>query len=293
FSEKFNFTVFLEFGRSDLRHTMKAEQADHFCSWLAASARCHLMELFSADEDDVRRYQKLWNEFFFAPLFVAQASTEWRFTLDDIHCRLTKHNPEYATVRNLITRPFKQKPLRLRIRNRHTNATVLWDLLEGGKSARKLACVEIHEGLFRQESAKAATALLDAKLQDAREVTQELFQVAREALGIRVPHWLSRHEEGESPRLQQERRPRYVEELESVQVELVALHGVTTTDYTMSVYSWEARYDYDRNVLVVPHGLLALMADATESIEPITSVLVSAQMMWWLLPQPYSPYSWT
>lgn len=245
FNDKFNVTVLLELGNSDLRRAMQPERVDSLCSWLGESARCHLMQLFEASDDDIRRYQKLWNEFYFAPLFVGQ------------------------------------------------KATALWDLLEAGESSRKLACVEIHEGLFRRESAKAATVVLDAKLTDAQEVTANLFQVAREALGIRVPRWLSRHEEGESPRLQEERRPGYLEELEAVQVELVALSGVTTTDYTLSIYSWEVDYDYDRNMLVVPQGLLAVMATATGSIEPITSVLVSAQMMLRLLPQPYSPYSWT
>ncbi|KAH7932700.1 hypothetical protein HPB49_001287 [Dermacentor silvarum] len=98
---------------------------------------------------------------------------------------------------------------------------------------------------------------------------------------------LNWHAEGESYRFQHKRRLGYQAELESVRVELIGMPDAAATDYGTSVH-----YDYGRNVLLVPQGLLAVMAAATDVVEPIPSVLLFTQLMRPLLPQPSGPYSW-
>ncbi|XP_065295139.1 uncharacterized protein [Dermacentor albipictus] len=246
YGEVYSVEVRLELGIPELREGMTTERADSFCSWLGESASCHLQERFNASDDDIRMYQRLWNELYFAPLFLP----------DNV-------------------------------------SSSMWDLFgNDGDQPRKLACVNIHEGLFQSESAQAAVAVLEERLTEVDRVTSDLFYRVVDAMNIRVPTWLSRHAEGEDPQLQRQRRPVYQAELESVHVELLGMSDAAATDYETSVYSWQARYDFDRNVLIVPQGLLAVMADMTYVVEPISSVFLFTQLMRPLLPQPSGPYSW-
>ncbi|KAH9380035.1 hypothetical protein HPB48_006147 [Haemaphysalis longicornis] len=64
---------------------MTSERVESFCNWLADSAYCHLRERFNASDETIRRYQKLWNNLFFAPLFA--------------------HVVQYDADRNVITVP--------------------------------------------------------------------------------------------------------------------------------------------------------------------------------------------
>ncbi|XP_075727587.1 uncharacterized protein LOC142768918 [Rhipicephalus microplus] len=155
-----------------------------------------------------------------------------------------------------------------------------------------MACVQIHEGLFQSDSAQAAVLVLQDTLTDVDEIASLLFHAAVDTLSMRVPTWLSRHVEGENPRLQHQRRPKYLKELQSVQVELVGMLEDADADYETSVYSWETRYDYGRNLLLVPQGLLALLATITDVIDPVSSVFLFSQLIRPLLPQPSGPYSW-
>ncbi|XP_077531077.1 uncharacterized protein LOC144143146 [Haemaphysalis longicornis] len=241
--ELINVSVNLELGDPGLPAALTSERVESFCNWLADSAHCHLRERFKASDETIRRYQKLWNNLFFAPLFA------------------------------------------------HVEDIALWDVFGDGERARKLACMHTHEGLFRRENAEAATAALNEALGRAQDTITTLHEFSVYMLTQRVPYWLSRHEEGESPRLQEPRRKGYRTELEAVEAKLVNLSDVKEAEWEPSIYSWEVQYDADRNVITVPHGLMELAKNDTD-VEPVIAVLLAAPLMRPLLPQPGGPYSW-
>lgn len=241
--QKMNVTVDLELGNPEFPAALTSERVDSFCNWLADSAHCHLRARFNASDETVRRYQKLWNHLYFAPLFAQE------------------------------------------------NDVTFWDIFGDGERARKLACMHAHEGLFRRENAQAATAALNEVLRSAQDTTTALYEPAVYMLTQRVPYWLARHEEGESPRLQEPRRQGYRRELEAVKAKLVNLSEVEEAEWEPSIYSWEVQYDADQNILKVPHGLLELARNDTD-VEPVIVVLLAAPLMRQLLPRPGGPYSW-
>ncbi|KAH7937210.1 hypothetical protein HPB49_008852 [Dermacentor silvarum] len=53
----------------------------------------------------------------------------------------------------------------------------------------------------------------------------------------------------------------------------------------------QTKYDRARNVLTVPHGLMATMVESDVE-EPVLALPLSAALMRRLLPQPEGPYSW-
>ncbi|KAH7984966.1 hypothetical protein HPB49_026664 [Dermacentor silvarum] len=53
----------------------------------------------------------------------------------------------------------------------------------------------------------------------------------------------------------------------------------------------QTKYDRARNVLTVPHGLMATMVESDVE-EPVLALPLSASLMRLLLPQPEGPYSW-
>ncbi|XP_065300541.1 uncharacterized protein [Dermacentor albipictus] len=169
--------------------------------------------------------------------------------------------------------------------------SALWELRGGRKSARKRACTHIHERLFRVQSINLATAVLDKRMGNVQETVVQVLDTVQHMLSQRVPYWLSRHEEDELLRYQEKRRPAYLAELKAVGVELAGLSEPSASDLGTSVFSWKIRYDHDRNVLTVPHGLMATMVESDVE-EPVLAVPVSAPIMRLLLPQPEGPYSW-
>ncbi|KAH7939158.1 hypothetical protein HPB52_007646 [Rhipicephalus sanguineus] len=198
YGKEYGVVVNLEHDISQLRQLMTTQRVNSFCNWLGRSAKCHMKERFKASDSDVRLYQKLWNELYFAPLFLSNS----------------------------------------------VNSS-LWDLVDDDvDTARKMVCVQIHEGLFQSDSAQAAVLVLEESLTVLHQIASDLFRAAVDALSIRVPTWLSRHAEGENPRFQHQRRPRYLAELQSVQVELAGMSDDAPIDYETSVYSWELAHDH-------------------------------------------------
>ncbi|KAH7933177.1 hypothetical protein HPB49_009981 [Dermacentor silvarum] len=121
--------------------------------------------------------------------------------------------------------------------------SALWELHGGGKSARKRACAHIHEGLFRAQSIKMATAVLDKMMGDVQETIWKVLDTVQHMLSQRVPYWLSRHEEDELLRYQVRRRPAYMAELQAVDVELAGLSEPSASDLGTSVFSWKEGND--------------------------------------------------
>ncbi|KAL1471535.1 hypothetical protein MTO96_023590 [Rhipicephalus appendiculatus] len=129
----------------------------------------------------------------------------------------------------------------------------------GGKDARKQACAHIHERLFRAQSLQVATAVLDTRMGDTEEKIAQVLDNVQHMLSQRVSYWLSRHEEDELLRYQVKRRPAYLAELQAVDAELAGVSEPSASDLGTSVFSWKVRYDRTRNMLTVPHGLMAVM----------------------------------
>ncbi|KAL3250752.1 hypothetical protein MRX96_055397 [Rhipicephalus microplus] len=160
--------------------------------------------------------------------------------------------------------------------------SVLWDIFDGGKDARMKACAHIHEKLFRVQSLQEATAVLDKIMGGHRGEN-------RASLGQRTAH--AKHEEDELLRYQVKRRPAYLAELQAVDAELAGVSEPSASDLGTSVFSWKVRYDQARNMLTVPHGLMAVMVKSDVE-EPVLAGPVSAPLMHLLLPRPKGPYSW-
>ncbi|XP_037526134.2 uncharacterized protein LOC119403263 [Rhipicephalus sanguineus] len=83
----------------------------------------------------------------------------------------------------------------------------------------------------------------------------------------------------------------YLSELQAVDAELAGVSEPSASDLGTSVFSWKVRYDRTRNMLTVPHGLMAVMVKSDDE-EPVLAGPVSAPLMRLLLPRPEGPYSW-
>ncbi|XP_037524979.1 uncharacterized protein LOC119402016 [Rhipicephalus sanguineus] len=161
----------------------------------------------------------------------------------------------------------------------------------GGKDVREQACAYVHERLFRAQSLQAATAVLDKIMGDTEEKIAQVLDNVQLMLSQRVSYWLSRHEEDELLRYQVKRRPGYRAELQAVDAELAGVSEPSASDLGTSVFSWKVTYDRARNMLTVPHGLMAVTVKSDDE-EPVLAGPVSAPLMRLLLPRPEGPYSW-
>ncbi|KAH6923676.1 hypothetical protein HPB50_005138 [Hyalomma asiaticum] len=70
--QEFSISSTLEHKKDFTPKGITTDGKEAVCRWIADSARCHLTGRFRASGAVLTQYQQLWNELFFAPLFVTQ-----------------------------------------------------------------------------------------------------------------------------------------------------------------------------------------------------------------------------
>ncbi|CAN7994957.1 unnamed protein product [Ixodes pacificus] len=156
----------------------------------------------------------------------------------------------------------------------------------GSPEPRLRACLQLLEDVFPAETVAEATRTLGGAVGDA------VALLGHQAL--QVLHWWVAalvDKKGDDPAPQGTSLEHSVKRMTGVRVTIV--NGSREDPVGMSIFSWQVRFLGHANSLVLPHGLLGALANASSSATATVFVPpVGAAMLRALLPRPDEPNFW-
>ncbi|XP_077531091.1 uncharacterized protein LOC144143164 [Haemaphysalis longicornis] len=236
------------------------------CQWVARAARCHyFMDLQMTDDDHLNRYQLYWKIMYFSPLMGSMTQRIYEEVYTDPPkprvqaCFNLLEDHYYMNATKLARRVLKETVPRPHDVLSRVGWFIRWALrdrvptwLARRNGTRIAKAAASKDGALDKMAVAAAALKLDFNESVAREVRRHL-----EALDTDLMHSSRREEAPE-----------------------------------VSLFAQEGRYTKKRKNVVVPPGLLAVMINATPSLDPIMTTLVGAPILRVLLPHRGGPYSW-